>query len=35
MIRQRVIMAKIHLDTDIGDDMDDICVLAMPLKWPD
>ncbi len=28
-------MAKIHLDTDIGGDMDDLCALAMLLKWPD
>jgi purine nucleosidase len=26
---------KIHLDTDIGGDMDDVCALAMLLKWPD
>lgn len=26
---------KIHLDTDIGGDMDDLCALAMLLKWPD
>src|SRR5262245_30150620 len=26
---------KIHLDTDIGGDMDDFCALAMLLKWPD
>jgi len=28
-------MTKIHLDTDIGGDMDDLCALAMLLKWPD
>lgn len=28
-------MSKIHLDTDIGGDMDDLCALAMLLKWPD
>ncbi len=28
-------MKKIHLDTDIGGDMDDLCALAMLLKWPD
>ncbi|MBV9232070.1 MAG: nucleoside hydrolase, partial [Chloroflexi bacterium] len=28
-------MTKIHLDTDIGGDMDDMCALAMLLKWPD
>ncbi len=26
---------KIHLDTDIGGDMDDVAALAMLLKWPD
>lgn len=25
---------KIHLDTDLGSDMDDLCALAMLLKWP-
>lgn len=25
---------KIHLDTDIGGDLDDLCALAMLLKWP-
>jgi inosine-uridine nucleoside N-ribohydrolase len=28
-------MSKIHLDTDIGGDIDDLCALAMLLKWPD
>ena len=28
-------MTKIHLDTDIGGDMDDVCALAMLLSWPD
>lgn len=28
-------MTKIHLDTDLGGDMDDVCALAMLLKWPD
>jgi inosine-uridine nucleoside N-ribohydrolase len=28
-------MMKIHLDTDIGGDMDDLCALAMILKWPE
>src|SRR5205823_11691259 len=27
-------MTKIHLDTDIGGDMDDVCALAMLLRWP-
>ena len=26
---------KIHLDTDIGGDMDDLCALALLLKWSD
>lgn len=28
-------MEKIHLDTDLGGDTDDLCALAMILKWPD
>ena len=32
---RRLAMTKIHLDTDIGGDMDDVCALAMLLKWPD
>ncbi len=28
-------MTKIHLDTDIGGDMDDLCALALLLKLPD
>lgn len=28
-------MLKLHLDTDIGGDMDDLCALLMLLKWPD
>ncbi len=28
-------MTKIHLDTDIGGDIDDLCALAMLLRWPD
>lgn len=27
-------MLKIHLDTDIGGDIDDLCALAMVLNWP-
>jgi len=27
-------MMKVHLDTDIGGDLDDLCALAMLLKWP-
>jgi inosine-uridine nucleoside N-ribohydrolase len=28
-------MLKLHIDTDIGGDIDDICALAMALNWPD
>ncbi len=28
-------MVKIHIDTDIGGDIDDLCALAMVLAWPD
>jgi len=28
-------MIRIHLDTDIGGDIDDVCALAMLLRWPD
>ena len=28
-------MFKIHLDTDIGGDIDDLCALAMLLQRPD
>lgn len=27
-------MQKIHLDTDLGGDLDDLCALAMLLHWP-
>jgi len=27
-------MKKIHMDTDLGGDIDDICALAMLLRWP-
>jgi purine nucleosidase len=27
-------MLKLHLDTDIGGDIDDLCALAMVLDWP-
>lgn len=27
-------MVKIHLDTDLGGDIDDLCALAMLLAWP-
>ena len=28
-------MTKIHIDTDLGGDIDDLCALAMVLAWPD
>jgi len=28
-------MRKLHLDTDIGGDIDDLCALALALTWPD
>ncbi len=28
-------MPRLHLDTDIGGDIDDLCALAMVLHWPD
>ncbi|MDQ3928452.1 MAG: nucleoside hydrolase, partial [Chloroflexota bacterium] len=28
-------MQKIHIDTDLGGDIDDLCALAMVLRWPD
>jgi purine nucleosidase len=28
-------MYKIHLDTDLGGDLDDLCALAMLLRWPE
>lgn len=27
-------MTKLHLDTDLGGDIDDLCALAMVLNWP-
>jgi purine nucleosidase len=27
-------MNKIHLDTDLGSDIDDLCALAILLRWP-
>jgi purine nucleosidase len=27
-------MTKVHLDTDLGGDIDDFCALAMLLRWP-
>jgi purine nucleosidase len=31
---QSALMPKIHLDTDLGGDIDDLCALAMLCKWP-
>jgi inosine-uridine nucleoside N-ribohydrolase len=28
-------MARVHLDTDLGSDTDDLCALALLLGWPD
>ncbi|GMR18930.1 MAG: hypothetical protein BMS9Abin34_052 [Patescibacteria group bacterium] len=28
-------MVKVHLDTDLGGDPDDLCALALLLRWPD
>jgi purine nucleosidase len=28
-------MLKLHLDTDLGGDIDDLCALAMALNWPE
>lgn len=28
-------MHKIHLDTDLGGDLDDLCALALLLRWPE
>ncbi len=28
-------MLKLHLDTDLGGDIDDLCALTMVLNWPD
>jgi inosine-uridine nucleoside N-ribohydrolase len=28
-------MTRIHIDTDLGGDIDDLCALAMVLAWPD
>ena len=29
------IINKVHLDTDLGGDIDDLCALAMLLRWPE
>jgi Inosine-uridine preferring nucleoside hydrolase len=34
-VTRGVDLTKIHFDTDIGGDMDDVRALAMILKWPD
>jgi len=28
-------VTRVHLDTDLGGDPDDVCALAMLLGWPD
>lgn len=28
-------MPKLHVDTDVGGDIDDLCALAMVFNWPD
>src|SRR3954451_21678982 len=28
-----IFMQKVHLDTDLGGDIDDLCALAMLLRW--
>jgi inosine-uridine nucleoside N-ribohydrolase len=28
-------MSKLHLDTDVGGDIDDLCALALVLNWPE
>jgi inosine-uridine nucleoside N-ribohydrolase len=28
-------MTSLHLDTDLGGDIDDLCALAMVLNWPE
>ncbi|HEV3495892.1 MAG TPA: hypothetical protein VHA34_06045, partial [Actinomycetes bacterium] len=28
-------MPRVHLDTDLGSDTDDLCALAMLLGWPE
>jgi purine nucleosidase len=32
--KRKIKALKIHLDTDFGGDIDDICALAMLLRWP-
>src|SRR5262249_15529343 len=31
----RKFVPKLHIDTDLGGDIDDLCALAMVLNWPD
>jgi len=31
---ETITMRKVHLDTDLGGDIDDLCTLAMVLNWP-
>ena len=30
-----IAVLKLHIDTDLGGDIDDLCALAMVLNWPD
>jgi purine nucleosidase len=32
---EQVIRMKVHLDTDLGGDIDDLCALALLLRWPE
>jgi purine nucleosidase len=34
ILRQALRTLKLHLDTDLGGDIDDLCALAMVLNWP-
>jgi len=33
-LNEKTSMAKIHLDTDLGGDIDDLRALALLLEWP-
>jgi inosine-uridine nucleoside N-ribohydrolase len=35
MMREATRVTKLHLDTDLGGDIDDLCALALVLNWPD
>jgi purine nucleosidase len=32
---EEISVLKLHIDTDLGGDIDDLCALAMVLNWPD